>query len=55
MRRVFCTSVITLLLTLVLNGQEITVKSAPDTTVILIGDQTGFTVTASLPAGVMQS
>ena len=52
MRRVFCTSVITLLLTLVLNGQEITVKSAPDTTVILIGDQTGFTVTASLPAGV---
>jgi len=52
MRRAFCTSVIAFLFFLALNGQEITVKSAPDTTVLLIGDQTGFTVTASLPAGV---
>ncbi|NLE36044.1 MAG: hypothetical protein GX622_13155 [Bacteroidales bacterium] len=52
MRRVFITSVIALLLSLGLNGQEITVSSAPDTSVILIGDQTGFTVTASLPSGV---
>ncbi|MCK7530960.1 MAG: hypothetical protein MZV63_07890 [Marinilabiliales bacterium] len=32
--------------------QEIKVTSSPDTTTILIGDQTGFTVTAGLPAGL---
>ncbi len=51
MIRALITSVIALLLSLALNSQEITVTSAPDTSVILIGDQTGFTVTASLPAG----
>ena len=33
-------------------SQEITVKSAPDTTAILIGDQIGFSVSATLPPGV---
>ncbi len=38
-------------LTLALQAQEIKVSSAPDTSVILIGDQTRFTVTAKVPAG----
>lgn len=33
-------------------AQEIKVTSSPDTTTILIGDQTGFSVTAGLPAGL---
>jgi hypothetical protein len=32
--------------------QEITVKSSPDTTVILIGDQIGFTVSATFTKGI---
>ncbi len=35
-----------------LTAQEVRVTARPDTTVILIGDQTGFTVTAELPAGM---
>jgi hypothetical protein len=35
-----------------LSAQEIRVTSKPDTSAILIGDQTGFTVTADIPAGV---
>lgn len=35
-----------------LRAQEIRVTSGPDTSAILIGDQTGFTVTAAIPAGV---
>ena len=38
-----------------LSAQEIRVTSKPDTSVILIGDQTGFTVTANIPAGVSVS
>jgi hypothetical protein len=33
-------------------SQEITVKSAPDTTAILIGDQIGFSVSVTLPPGI---
>ncbi len=33
------------------SAQEVTVTSVPDTTAILIGDQTGFTVSAVMPAG----
>ncbi|MCU0378021.1 MAG: hypothetical protein MUC78_07135 [Bacteroidales bacterium] len=36
-------------------GQEINVTSLPDTTSILIGDQTGFTVSATIPAGIIAS
>lgn len=41
-----------LLLFLLAKGQEIRVTSLPDTSTILIGDQTGFTVSAIIPAGV---
>ena len=37
---------------LALSAQEIRVTSKPDTSAILIGDQTGFTVTAEMPAGL---
>jgi hypothetical protein len=36
-----------------ISAQEVTVTSAPDTTAILIGDQTGFTVSAVMPAGTV--
>lgn len=38
-----------------LSAQDIRVTSKPDTSVILIGDQTGFTVTANIPAGASAS
>ena len=38
---------------LIAEGQEIKVTSLPDTSTILIGDQTGFTVSAIIPAGVI--
>ncbi len=41
------------LLLVAASAQEVTVTSAPDTTTILIGDQTGFTVTAVIPAGTV--
>lgn len=34
------------------DAQEVSVTSLPDTAVILLGDQTGFTVTATMPAGM---
>lgn len=37
---------------LLAEGQEIKVTSLPDTSTILIGDQTGFKVSAIIPAGV---
>jgi hypothetical protein len=37
---------------IMLYPQEITVKSSPDTTSILIGDQIGFTVSATVPKGI---
>lgn len=52
MGRHFITTAVALLLTLASQGQEIIVTSAPDTSVILIGDQTGFTVSATMPAGI---
>jgi hypothetical protein len=48
MRRVLITSV-ALLLSVAAFSQDITVSSLPDTTVMLIGDQTGFTVMATMP------
>ena len=48
MRRVLITSV-ALLLYVAAFSQDITVSSLPDTTVMLIGDQTGFTVKATMP------
>jgi hypothetical protein len=48
MRRVLITSV-ALLLCVAAFSQDITVSSLPDTTVMLIGDQTGFTVKATMP------
>lgn len=51
--RKFLITVSALLITgLTLSAQEIRVTSKPDTSAILIGDQTGFTVTAEIPAGV---
>ena len=35
------------------SAQEVKVTSAPDTTAILIGDQTGFTVSAVIPSGTV--
>jgi hypothetical protein len=51
MRRVLITSVV-LLLSVAAFSQDITVSSLPDTTVMLIGDQTGFTVKATMPGNV---
>lgn len=42
-------------LILIVKGQDINVTSVPDTSTILIGDQTGFTVSATIPAGVKAS
>lgn len=33
-------------------SQEITIKSSPDTTALLIGDQIGFSVSATIPSGI---
>lgn len=52
MKRFLTTSAVSLLLVMTLQAQEIRVTSAPDTSVILIGDRTGFTVTAEIPAGL---
>ncbi len=51
MRRVF-TLVAMLLLFTTAYPQDIVVKSSPDTSSILIGDQIGFTVSATIPAGI---
>jgi len=48
MRRVLITSVV-FLLSVAAFSQDITVRAVPDTTVILMGDQTGFTVKAFMP------
>jgi hypothetical protein len=50
MRRVFALAVILLLFTTAY-PQEIKVTSSPDTSAILIGDQIGFTVSATIPSG----
>jgi hypothetical protein len=52
MRRFLTFTAVSFILVITLQGQEIKVISAPDTSVILIGDRTGFTVTADIPAGV---
>jgi hypothetical protein len=52
MRKVFITVAAMLFGGLTLSAQEIRVISGPDTSAIVIGDQTGFTVTADIPAGV---
>jgi hypothetical protein len=52
MRKAFITAAALLFAGLTLSAQEIRVTSEPDTSAILIGDQTGFTVTADIPAGV---
>jgi hypothetical protein len=52
MRKIIISVVSLLLVTLAIQAQNIRVTSAPDTTAILIGDHTGFTVTAELPAGI---
>lgn len=52
MGRHLITTAVLLLLTLVSQAQKIIVTSAPDTSVVLIGDQTGFTVSATMPAGI---
>lgn len=41
------------LLQAAVSAQELIVTSAPDTTAILLGDQTGFTVSAVIPAGTV--
>ena len=52
MRKFFITVSALIIASLTLSAQEIRVTSKPDTSAILIGDQTGFTVTAEIPAGV---
>ncbi len=51
MRRAAISVAVLLFLSCVAMPQEIKVNSSPDTTSILIGDQTRFTVTAKIPAG----
>jgi hypothetical protein len=51
MRRAFALAAILLLFT-VAYPQDIVVKSSPDTSSILIGDQIGFSVSATLPSGI---
>ncbi|MDX9774033.1 MAG: hypothetical protein RBT02_11540 [Bacteroidales bacterium] len=53
MRRVIITVIILLVLSVAAFTQEIKVTSSPDTSAILIGDQTGFSVTAEMPAGMV--
>ncbi len=52
MRKAFISIVVLLTSGVLLSTQQIRVTSKPDTSVILIGDQTGFTVTAELPSGL---
>ena len=52
MRKFFITVSALIIASLTLSAQEIRVTSKPDTSAILIGDQTGFTVSAEIPAGV---
>jgi hypothetical protein len=52
MRRLLTSASVLFLLVMATQAQVIRVLSAPDTSVILIGDRTGFTVTAEIPAGV---
>ncbi|MRR18923.1 hypothetical protein EG827_01890 [bacterium] len=52
MRRAAIISVALILISFAAYPQEIKVTSSPDTTTILIGDQTGFSVSAVLPAGM---
>jgi hypothetical protein len=52
MRKAIITAAIIVVSGSVSFAQDIRVTSGPDTSVIMIGDQTGFTVTAELPAGV---
>ena len=52
MRRLFILTAVLLMISATASPQEIKVTSSPDTATILIGDQTGFTVTAGLPAGM---
>jgi len=51
MRRVFILVALLLLFTTAY-PQEIVVKSSPDTSSILIGDQIGFSVSATIPSGI---
>jgi hypothetical protein len=53
MRRVLITAAALLVLSSGSFAQEIKVTATPDTSAILIGDQTGFSVTAQLPAGTV--
>jgi len=52
MRRLLTSVSVLFLLVMATQAQVIRVVSAPDTSAILIGDRTGFTVTAEIPAGV---
>lgn len=52
MRRFLTSAAVLFLLVMAMQAQEIRITSAPDSSVILIGDQTGFTVTAEIPAGL---
>ncbi|MBE0678480.1 MAG: hypothetical protein IH592_06920 [Bacteroidales bacterium] len=51
MRRAAISVAVLLFLSAAAMAQEIKVTSSPDTAIILIGDQTRFTVTAKIPAG----
>jgi hypothetical protein len=52
MRRFLTSAAVLFLLAIATQAQVIRVTSAPDTSAILIGDRTGFTVTAEIPAGL---
>jgi hypothetical protein len=52
MRKLLISAAVLFFLVTEMTGQEIRITSAPDTSVILIGDQTGFTVTAEIPSGL---
>ena len=52
MRRTAISVAVLLFLSAAAMPQEIKVTSSPDTAVILIGDQTRFTVSAEIPAGI---
>ncbi len=51
MRRALITVAALMILSAYARPQEIRITAAPDTSAILIGDQTGFSVTAEMPAG----
>lgn len=52
MRKAFISILVLLASGVLLSARQIRVTSKPDTSVILIGDQIGFTVTAELPSGL---